>query len=164
MDEHARLIGNVLDPDRLCIIDTATKTEALQTMIAVLDTSPSIEDREALAQAVFKREDLMSTGIGLGLAVPHVRLPSVREIVMAVGIAPAGIADYVSLDDKPVHVVFLIAAPEGAHVQHLRLLSAISSRAKALKDRLLVCTDPGTVYRLLTEPEEADGADVNRET
>ena len=122
-------------------------------MIGVLADSPEIRDKDELARAVFRREELMSTGIGLGLAVPHVRLASVRSMVMAVGVVPGGLADYPSLDDKPVRLVFLIAAPEGRHADYLRLLAAISSRAKALNGALLKCPDARTFYDTLVGPE-----------
>ena len=68
---------------------------------------------------------------------------------MAVGISQAGIEDYASLDDKPVHLIFLIAAPAGQHREYLQLLSAISSRAKTLNGRLLDCTEPDAFRRTL---------------
>jgi PTS system nitrogen regulatory IIA component len=149
-NDKSVLIHNALDPQRIRILAATTKNEALEEMVGHLAGSPAIEDAESLAQAVFKREELMSTGIGLGMAVPHVRLPSVREIVMAIGISPNGIQNYASLDDKPVRMIFMIAAPEGQHVEHLRLLSAISSRAKALNGHLVECTDPAAFYELIT--------------
>ena len=94
-------------------------------MIDVLATSAQVRDKDELADAVFKREAIMSTGIGLGMAVPHVRIASVDELVMAIGISRPGIHDYASLDDKPVHLVFLIAAPKGQHAEYLRLLSGL---------------------------------------
>ena len=164
VEEKVILIKQALDPHHVCILEPTTKREALRAMIDVLADSPSIGDNDELEQAVFRREALMSTGIGLGLAVPHVRLASVRQIVMAVGISRVGIADYASLDDKPVHLIFLIAAREGQHAQHLRLLSAISSRAKAFKESLLACTDAGTFYRMFVSTDTSVGPASGEET
>ena len=145
------LLRHVLTPERICFLDATAKESVLGDMIDLLAISTAVTDKEALRDAVFKREAIMSTGIGMGLAVPHVRMDSVGELAMAVGISHAGIDDYGSLDDQPVHLVFLIAAPSGAHVEYLRLLSAISSRAKALDGCLLDCSDADAFYTLLVQ-------------
>ncbi len=150
-NEKAMLLQQALTPDRICFLEAATKDRVLGDVIDLLAASSSVIDKDALRDAVFKREAVMSTGIGMGLAVPHVRMDSVGELVMAIGISRAGIDDYGSLDDKPVHLVFLIAAPSGAHVEYLRLLSAISSRAKALDGCLLDCSDADAFYALLVQ-------------
>ena len=156
--EKRVILEQALNPDRACFLDATTKETALRAMIEVLATSDRVQDRAALADAVFKREDIMSTGIGLGLAVPHVRIASVSKLVMAIGISRPGISDYVSLDDLPVHVVFLIAAPEGQHFEYLKLLAAISSRAKVLNGQLLECSDESALYELLVNADSACGA------
>ena len=145
------LLARVLTPERVFVLDETTKDAALKCLIGILADSPGVKDREALAEAVFKREALMSTGIGLGLAVPHVRLPSVTTLSMAIGIAPDGIDDYAALDDKPVYLIFLIGAPEGQHTEYLQLLAAISSRAKARGDQLRAIRDPAAFYSALLE-------------
>lgn len=156
-EEKSKMLQAVLAPDRVCLLEATTKDAALRAVIELLSTSPCIQSKDELTRAVFKREDLMSTGIGLGLAVPHVRLASVTKLVMAVGISRAGINDYASLDDKPVHLVFLIAAPEGQHAKYVRLLSVISSRAKSLDGRLLEHTEPETFYQVLMGATESGG-------
>ena len=155
------LLKKALSCDRVCLLEEGHKESALRHLVDVLSASPCIQDKMDLAQAIFDREELMSTGIGLGLAVPHVRLASVSDLIMAVGISANGIADYASLDDRPVHLVFMIAAPAGQHAAYLRLLSVISSRAKALKGRLLECPDAETFHRMLTGTEgESDSHSV----
>ena len=70
-------------------------------------------DQKQLQDAITEREEMMSTGIGHGLAIPHVRLPGLKVPSMAVAICPSGINDYESLDGKPVYILVLIAAPQG---------------------------------------------------
>lgn len=72
----------------------------------------------------------MSTGIGWGIAVPHVRLTSVKSPVMALGVSRKGIQDYDSLDGLPVHYIIMIAAGRDQHAEYLRLLSLVSTRMK----------------------------------
>lgn len=148
------LLRKALARDRVCFFEEESKQPALSRLIEVLSTSPCVESKEELSQAVFEREALMSTGIGLGLAVPHVRIASVNDLTMAVGISPRGIADYASLDDRPVHLIFMIAAPTGQHAAYLRLLSLVSSRAKALNGRLLQCSGASAFYEVLTQTHD----------
>lgn len=150
--ERMALLRDALVQERVCMLEATTKDAALREMIDILSTCPNIEDKPDLTRAVFERETLMSTGIGCGLAVPHVRLSSVSKMTMAVGISREGISDYASLDDSPVHLIFLIAAREGNHTEYLRLLAAISSRAKDIKGRLLACEDAEAFCQIFMTP------------
>ncbi len=148
--------GEILQRGRIVLLRGQRKTGVIRELIDCLSAAEEITDREELSRAVFRREELMSTGIGLGIAVPHVRLESVKGLVMAVGISHAGISDYESLDGKPVHIVCMIATGRNQHSQYLQLLAAISGRLKnpALRDRLLLASDTETIYRLLIDPGE----------
>ena len=99
------------------------KNEALSQLVDVLAQAVGY-DREAMLQAVLHREQLMSTGIGNHLAVPHVRLERLGAPAVAVGIYPEGVAGYESMDKEPVRIVLLIAAPKGQHETYIRLLAA----------------------------------------
>jgi len=156
--EKTALIAEALTPDRVCFLDAGSKDPALRVLAEHIAASPHAADSKELVDAIFRREELMSTGIGLGLAVPHVRLASVRELIMAVGISRDGLTDYASLDDGPVHIVFMIAAPAGQHAEYIRLLSAISTRAKQLNGRLRECPDEQTAYRLLTANDTSESS------
>ncbi len=142
---------NALAPDRIIFIDRADKREALEKLCECLARTDEVGDHDELAQGIFHREDLMSTGIGLGIGVPHVRLASVSNPVLAVGVCREPIADYASMDNEPVSLIFMIAAGEGQHTEHLRLLSAVSSRCKDenLRVSLRRATSAQEVMRLL---------------
>ncbi len=124
------MLNRILSPERVVFFDTAEKESALKTLCAVLGTSPLIHSEAELERAVFQREELMSTGIGFGVGVPHVRLASVDDLVMALGIARKPLDDYSSLDETPVQIVCMVAASATQHPQYIRALSAISSRLK----------------------------------
>ncbi|HPR82534.1 MAG TPA: PTS sugar transporter subunit IIA [Pontiellaceae bacterium] len=123
-------LSRILSPERVVFFDANEKTAALKTLCAALGTSPLIHNEAELEQAIFKREELMSTGIGFGVGVPHVRLASVDDLVMALGIARQPLEDYSSLDEIPVQIVCMVAASGTQHPQYIRALSAISSRLK----------------------------------
>lgn len=127
------------------------KREALEQMIALLAHHPAVEDAEALQKGIFYRESLMSTGIGLGIGVPHVRLPSIRRLLMAVGICQPPLKDYASIDNVPVSLIFMIVAGEKQHGEYLTLLASICTRCKEERFRqaLSQASTPAEVHRLL---------------
>ncbi len=149
-------IESVLIPGRICILDCNDKENALRQLIELLATAPEVKNPDELARGIFYREQLMSTGIGMGIAVPHVRLKSVEKPTMAVGISKSGIMDYESLDNAPVHLIFMIAAGQDQHKQYLRLLSALSSRLKddGIRSLLMNTKDGKSFYGILTDSGE----------
>jgi nitrogen PTS system EIIA component len=129
----------------------------LRTLCAVLATSPLVPNEEQLSAAIFRREELMSTGIGFGVGVPHVRLDGVKDLVMAMGIAREPLADYASLDEVPVQIVCMVAAGSTQHPQYIRALSAISSRLKdeAVRKALVAAPDAVSAFKIFTGEESA---------
>ena len=155
-DSHQIRIETLLNPERVCFLKSSTKREALLELAYLLGETPQVEDRDRLIEAIFKREELMSTGIGQGIAIPHVRIPSVRDLCIAAGISRAGIADYQALDDQPVYIVLMLAAGEDQHAYYLKALSSLSARLKDPKVKKEVISAESTeeVYSLLTEEKE----------
>jgi len=148
-------LAAVLDPKRILILESAKKTEALRALVDCLATAPQVKDPKELLEGILHREQLMSTGIGLGIGVPHIRLNSIENPVMAVGISPNPIMDYESLDGKPVQLIFMIAAGKDQHAEYLRLLAYISSRLKddQLRSTLINAPDKVTFYRILVQKD-----------
>jgi PTS system nitrogen regulatory IIA component len=144
---------NVLTLDRVMVFDKITKNELLEKMIDVMAKAPEVKSKDDLREGIFHREQLMSTGIGLGVGIPHVRLKSVKDIILAVALVHNGIDDYESMDSVPVKLVFMIVARDDQHGQHIKLLSQISSRLKEpeSRQRLISCADSKELYGLLTE-------------
>ena len=95
------------------------------------------------------------TAIGRGIAIPHVRLSSVTDLVMAVGLCKNDIIDFQTIDDVPVRLLFMIAAAYNQHSYYLQTLSFFSSKLKSqtLRDGLLAATTPLEAYNLLIAKE-----------
>jgi PTS system nitrogen regulatory IIA component len=144
--------GAVLSPQRILFLNSAGKREALLSLAEVLGTAPEIKNRDELREAILTREDIMSTAIGKGIAIPHVRLQSVSDLVVAVGICRLPINDFFPLDDEPVRIVIMIAAAYTQHVYYLQTLSFFSSRLKnsELRDAVAAAKDENEAYQLLT--------------
>ena len=145
-------LRDVLSVDRVRLLDCIEKDEALNILADALVTAPQVKDGNELRREVFEREALMSTGIGFGIGIPHVRLPSVSDLVIAVGVNRRELADYVSLDERPVQIIFMVAARDNQHAQYLKTLAAISSlmKVEGVREALLAAKNPGTIYEVLT--------------
>jgi PTS system nitrogen regulatory IIA component len=150
------ILSDVLTPQRVLILESATKIEALRALADSLGTAPQIQDRDALLQGILYREELMSTGIGMGIAVPHVRLASITGPVMSAGICRTPLVDYESLDGVPVRLIFMIAAGQHQHAEYLRLLSSLSLRLKdeKLRNALISAPDTMSFYNTLIRQED----------
>ncbi|OGV36483.1 MAG: hypothetical protein A2020_12695 [Lentisphaerae bacterium GWF2_45_14] len=141
-------LERIFSPKRIIFPGAGTKVEILDKLINILSLNSEITDREELRKGIFHREELMSTGIGLGIAIPHVRLNSVKDVIMAVAICPDGVKYYESIDNQTVRLAFMIAANSKQHSEHIKLLSFITSRLKnkILLDSLLGATDAEAFY------------------
>ena len=95
----------------------------------------------------------MGRGIGCSVAEPHVRIDSVTNLVVAVAISKHQIADYESLDEKPVRIICMVAARTDQHAQYLKTLGLVSSilKAESVRDALLEAPDPQTAFLILTQ-------------
>lgn len=139
-------------PDRIIVTNASSKSEALNKLIDKLVESGQIKRREELADAIFRRESLMSTGIGNGIAVPHVRLSSIDNIVAAAAISKKEIEDYDSIDGKPVQIILMIATGKNQHAEYLSLLSNLSKKLKdeKIRQQILNETCNKNIYKVLT--------------
>lgn len=149
------VLSRSLSPERVVFFDTDKKAAALKTLCAVLGTSMLVHNETELEEAIFRREELMSTGIGSGVGVPHVRLDTVDDLIMALGIARKPLDDYSSLDDIPIQIVCMVAASGTQHPQYIRALSAISSRLKdeTVRKAMIGAKDAVSVFDVFTGGE-----------
>ena len=145
-------IKDLLSPERVLLFETTSKKEALTYLIDSLADTPEVKNKNKLNEEIFRREKLMSTGIGMGIGIPHVRLESVEDILIAVGISKSAIEDYESLDGKPVRMIFMVAAGKDQHTEHIQAIAAISSKLKDddLRKSILEAKNNTTVFNLLS--------------
>jgi nitrogen PTS system EIIA component len=146
-------VKNILSPDRIVFINQSTKRDALVELANNLSTAPQVKYAGELVTEILKREELMSTAIGRGIAIPHVRLSSVTDLVMSVGICKNDIIDFQTIDDTPVRLLIMIAAAYNQHSYYLQTLSFFSSKLKDkdLRSSLLASKSAMEAYSLLTK-------------
>ena len=145
--------SKTLTPERVVILEEADKDTVLRRLVDLLAESPQVRNRDELLKGIMAREELMSTGIGFGIGVPHVRIDSVSDLVMAVAVCKQPIADYSSLDNEPVQIVCMLAARSDQHAKYIRTLSSVSNRLKDAETReaIIASDDPAYIYSQLAE-------------
>jgi len=143
----------ILSPQRVLFLDCPYKKDALLLLAKNLATAPQVKNSQELTNEILKREELMSTAIGRGIAIPHIRLQSITDLVVSVGISRVDITDFNPLDDEPVRLVFMIAAAYNQHTSYLQALSYFSAKLKnpALRNSLINAQTGDEVYKMLTE-------------
>ena len=141
-----------LSPDQVIDLTARTKDETLVQMVDAAARANGVTDREELLVAVRAREKILSTGIGLGIAIPHARIGSVERFVVAVGRHASGL-DFESIDQKPVYIVVLIAGPKDTQKPYLELLAQLSKRLKLadVRSKIAAGAPAEEVVDLLTQ-------------
>jgi nitrogen PTS system EIIA component len=135
-------------------LEARTKAEAIKELVDVLAKRPQVTDPAEFLKSIMDREKVISTGIGIGLAMPHVKIPSVTDFVLAIGRSSRGI-DFDALDGHPVHIVAMIGASEKQSGDFLKVLAklVLKLKDKALRRRVLLAAGAEEVKKILLEDE-----------
>ena len=138
-------------------LEAEGKPEVIRQVVSALVSAGKIEEQEhdGIIEAILKREELGSTGIGRGVAVPHTKHSTVEKLFGTVAVSPGGV-DFESLDGEKVHLLFLLISPLDRPGDHLRALENIS---RQLRDDtfcrfLKQSTTPDDVWQLLEEADD----------
>ena len=141
------LLAELLDARRVKVpLASRSKDEVLRELVQLAAAGLDPAAADAILAAVRDREQLLSTGIGSGVAIPHGTTAHVDQIIMAAGVARTPI-DFDALDGKPVELFFLLVGPESAAGAHVKALSRISRllRREGLR-RDLRAAESGTAF------------------
>jgi len=125
------LLSEVFDPRSIRLnLESKTKEEVfIELAEAISEVHPEC-DRASMLASLWERENKLSTGIGSGVAIPHTTYGGINNIAGAIGISQAGI-EYGALDNKPVHVVFMLTISDKATENHLRILNQLFTLAQS---------------------------------
>ena len=127
-----------------------TKQGAISELVSLLYENGLVMDRERAVQAVFEREQGLSTGLEFGLAIPHARTDTVTRLVCAVGLKKEGL-DFDAADGKPARIVVLVLAPDNAATPQLQLLAQVCRQLDEKgRAALLACETAEDMFSVLT--------------
>jgi fructose-specific phosphotransferase system IIA component len=133
-------------------LEANTKKDVISELVDLLVSVKQLPHRNAILEALLEREEVGSTGIGHGVALPHAKCVEVKDIFVACGMSKEGI-DFDALDRSPVHIFFLILAPRNAPGQHLKVMAHLTrmlSKAPT-REKLLQAETPDEVYQVLSD-------------
>lgn len=143
-------LADYVDERMIVFLDAATKEEVIAQLVDLAISTKELPAKERFHQAILDREQLVSTAIGMGVAVPHAKLPIYSDFFVAVAILHRGV-EWNAIDDTLVRVVFLIGGPDNRQTDYLKILSSVTSiiRDERLRRQLIRSTTPSAVAAIL---------------
>lgn len=136
-------------------LKSKSKKDVINELVDLFADDDRVTDLEKVRVSVWEREKIMSTGVGKGFAIPHVKTDAVDEIVAAFGKLSSPI-DFEALDNKPVNLIFLLIGKENLVGPHIKLLSRISRMMNndKFRNKLSEADSAEDIYKLICEEEE----------
>ena len=135
-------------------IKPSSKAECINILVDLMDKTGNLNDKEEYKKAILAREDLSTTGIGDGIAIPHGKTKAVKQASLAAAVCKEGV-DYESLDGMPANLFFMIAVPDNSDNLHLEVLARLSTilMDEEFRKKLINCTDKDEFLKLIDEKE-----------
>lgn len=152
-------LSEALDVERISTtLKSAAKVDVLKELVDLAAKSGKVRERDQVLREILSREGIRSTGIGNGVAVPHVESDAVEGVVVALGISRQGI-DFDAPDERPVRVYALIVAQKGQEGDYMSLLGRVARlfRNPAFRWQIEEASSPSEVLELIQEREAGHG-------
>lgn len=128
-------ISKYLDARQVTFLDAKSRDEALRSLVDLLDRCGKLQDKELYYRAILEREKIVSTGVGMGVAIPHAKLIGYQEFFVAIGIQQHQGIEWNALDSQPVRLIFMIGGPDQKQSEYLHILSKITMAIKESERR-----------------------------
>lgn len=138
-----------MDSRLVVILNTATRDETLHKLVHQIYEAGKLNDEETFFRAILEREKIVSTGIGMGVAIPHAKLPSYDQFFIALGVLQKPV-EWHALDGVPVRIVFMIGGPDDKQNEYLQILSSLTQAIKKdeTRKKILTIQDPTAMIEL----------------
>jgi PTS system nitrogen regulatory IIA component len=142
-------ISQYFDPNLVIFLDAKTRDEALFAMVDLVYGQRKIYDKQAFYDAIIDREKIVSTGIGMGVAIPHAKLPVYEDFFIVIGILKHGV-NWSAIDGSPVRLIFMIGGPDDKQTEYLQILSGITLAVKdeSRRKKMLMLDSPKEIIEL----------------
>jgi PTS system nitrogen regulatory IIA component len=130
----------------------ADKQEIIENLLDLIMTTGKVEDRQSALDAILARENMLSTGLENGIAIPHGKTDAVEELLAAVGISKNPV-DFAAQDKKPSRIFIMTVSPNhstGPHIQFLREISQLLLNAE-MRDKLLNARESREILQILSD-------------
>lgn len=146
-------ITRYFDEKMVFFLHAHDRNEALAELIDLAWQQKKIPEKEPFLKAILEREKIVSTGIGMGVAIPHAKMTSLNEFFIAIGIQKGSGLDWDAIDQSPVRIIFMIGGPDNRQTEYLNILSLLTLviRNEQLRKRLLLLPTSKDVANLLRD-------------
>lgn len=143
-------LSNYFDARLIYFMNASSKEEALHFLVDAVTSVKDLPDSKRFYTALLEREKIVSTGIGMGVAIPHAKLASYPDFFISIGILQKGV-DWNALDNSPVRIIFLIGGPDDKQTEYLKILSSLTTaiRNETLRKKLLSATNVDDIVELV---------------
>lgn len=143
---------NYLKPELVYFLNCTTRDETIRLMAEELSKQGKIQDVEEFYHAILDREKIVSTGIGMGVAIPHAKLTSVEDFFIAIGILSQGV-EWNAIDGSAVRLIFMIGGPDDKQTAYLQILSSLTMAIKdeERRKKILTLNSPEAMIQLFQE-------------
>jgi PTS system nitrogen regulatory IIA component len=142
-------ISKYLDPNQIVFLQGQSRDDVIQHLVNTVGKSGKINHPDAFFQAIIDREKIVTTGIGMGVAIPHAKLHLLSDFFIAIGVLKQGV-DWKALDGTPVRLIFLIGGPDDKQTEYLQILSGLTLAIKdeERRKKILAATTPEEIIKL----------------
>lgn len=138
-----------MTPDLIVFLNATTRDEAIQLLVDTLRDTKTVSDPDSFNQAILDREKLVSTGIGMGVALPHAKMEMCHSFFICVGILNKGV-NWKAIDNAPVRIVFMIGGPDDKQTEYLQILSNLTQfiKKEEIRKKLLTLNSKEAIMEL----------------
>lgn len=142
-------LSHYMDPKLILFLNLNTRDEVLYQFVHHIYLMGKLENEEAFYHAIIEREKIVSTGIGMGVAIPHAKMPSYNQFFIGIGVLEKPV-DWHALDGAPVRLIFMIGGPDDKQTEYLQILSGLTQTIKDedRRQKLLTLHQPQTMIEL----------------
>lgn len=142
-------LSHYMDPRLVAFIDSGSRDEVLQQLVHLIYQSGKIKDETQFFNAILEREKIVSTGIGMGVAIPHAKLHAYDQFFIAIAIMKKPV-NWQSLDGSPVKIAFMIGGPDDKQTEYLQILSHLTRIIKdeEVRKKMLILTQSSDIIEL----------------
>ena len=142
-------LSHYLHPDLVLFINANSRNDAIKILVDTIAKTHKLPNKEAFYQAILDREKLVSTGIGMGVSLPHAKIPEYDSFLIAIGILSKGV-DWNAIDHAPVRLIFMIGGPDDKQTEYLQILSFLTHKIKSeeLRKKILTLNSPSAIMEL----------------
>lgn len=154
MATNSPILSQLIVPERILELTVTTKDEALSVLTEACARTPQVTSEKAFLEAIIKREAQVSTGVGMGIAIPHVKIPEVTDYVAAVGRCRQAIP-FDALDGAPVNLIFMIGASDRQTRDFVKILAQVTHllKSRATREALLAAPIPHSFMEIIRSAE-----------